>query len=55
MILQTEGENVLMAICPDDRDPAGETGGLLTWTPRDDEFRLPEVVGVLPDGSEVEW
>ncbi len=55
LVVQTEGENVLMAVCPDDRDPAGETGGLLAWTPRDDEFRIPAVIGILPDGGEVTW
>ena len=55
VVLQTEGENVLTAVCPDDRDPAGETAGLLAWNPTDDRLPLPAVLGILPDGSEVEW
>ncbi|MBA2384513.1 MAG: hypothetical protein H0V68_07620, partial [Actinobacteria bacterium] len=51
-----EGEGGLAEVCVAGADPAGSSGELLRWRP-DREQRLlpPDVVGVLPDGSEKPW
>lgn len=51
-----EGEGGLAEVCVGGADPAGASGQLLHWQPgREQPLAPPDVVGVLPDGTEKPW
>ena len=51
-----EGEGGLAEVCVASADPAGASGEVLRWQPdREQQLLPPEVIGVLPNGTEERW